>query len=122
MNYSEFFLFYILSGAIISMLIMLFPESYVSNLRYAVIVLKTASLKMQNKQNKKPSEEVKKAQIQYTQEFDKQIQSDAEEIQSSPTKYNITLFKMLFFWPMILFVFFMAFLLKILYLEDKDMP
>lgn len=113
---------YLLIGMFNAVLILLFPIAFVSNLRHAVIILKTVSLKMKNKENKRPPSEVKQSQSEYVQEFDKQIQSDGEKIANSKFQTNLTLLKMLLFWPMILFVFFMAAILKLLYINDQDLP
>ncbi len=47
---------------------------------------------------------------------------DDSEIYQSKLKFNITLVFMILGWPLIVFIYILAFLLKHLYLDSQDLP
>lgn len=115
---------HIFLGIAISLLILAYPLIYVESLKQAVVILKTASLKLKAKDQKKPlnQEILKQQQDQYVQEFNKKIEKDSNHIQKSPIRFNFTLVFMILGWPFIAFIYVLAFLLKTFYLDSQDLP
>lgn len=103
---------------------MLYPYVYVNSLKAAVLILKTASFKLQAKEKKEnlSLKQLSKKQEDYEAEFEAKIIKDSDEIQQSKLKFNITLVFMILGWPLIAFIYLLAFLLKYLYLDSQDLP
>lgn len=115
---------HIFLGITISLLILAYPLVYVETLKQAVVILKTASLKMKAKETKKPfnHEILKQQQDQYVEEFNNKIEKDSDHIHKSPIRFNFTLVFMILGWPYIAFIYGLAFLLKTFYLDNEDLP
>lgn len=123
-NFYNFAYLYLFIGLMSSLFIMLYPYVYVNSLKAAVLILKTASFKLQAKEKKEELTPKKLAQKQedYEAEFEAKIIKDSDEIQQSKLKFNITLVFMILGWPLIAFIYLLAFLLKYLYLDSQDLP
>ena len=123
-NIYNFTYLYLFIGLMSSLFIILYPYVYVNSLKEAILILKTASFKLQAKEKKEELTPQKLAQKQedYEAEFEAKIIKDSDEIQKSKLKFNITLVFMILGWPLIAFIYILAFLLKYLYLDSQDLP
>lgn len=125
MDMFSFLYVYLFCGLLMALWVLLSPQTYVEKLRYAVIILKTASIKLKAKEDKKPpieKAELRQKQTEYVQKFDNQIQEDSENIYKNPIRYNFTILIMIFGWILIAFIFVLAWVFKYTYLESHELP
>lgn len=112
----EYTIIYLSIGALILLLILSFSEIYTAYLKEAVTIIKIASLKMNKEKNEKIAPKVE----EYREEFDQKLAEDSVEIQKNPIRYNFVITYTILLWPMIFFVFILAALLYVFYLEPSD--
>lgn len=122
MNFNEFLLLYLLCGFIITAMIMLFPQEYMDSLGKALVVIKTFSLKKEHRENNTMPPAIKPQQEKYIQELHEDAQSEMINTQKSSLRFNLNLLKIIFGWPLILFLYLLAGIIKILNLDDPDLP
>ena len=112
----EYLIIYLSLGIICLLLILSYPDQYTLYLKDAVTVIKISSIKM----NKKPEEKIAPKVEQYQKDLDVRLAEDSIEIQKNPARYNFVIFYTIVLWPMIFFIFILAALLYVFYLEKSD--
>jgi hypothetical protein len=122
MNWNEFLLIYVCGGFIMTALIMLFPQEYLESMGKALIIIKTFSLKRQHRENNTSPPPIKPEQEKYQKELEEGAHQEMLNTQKSPLRFNLNLMKLLVGWPLILFLYFLAGMIKICNLDDPDLP
>lgn len=122
MNMNEFLLIYFCCGFLITALIMLFPQEYMDSMEKVLVTIKTFSLKKQHKDNNTTPPPIKPEQDKYRQELHDGAQQEALNTQKSSLRFNLNLIKLLLLWPTLLFLYLLAGIIKILNLDDPDLP
>lgn len=88
----------------------------------ALVIIKTFSMKKEHRDNNTTPPPIKPQQEKYIQELHEDAHKEMINTQNSKFRFNVNLLKIIFGWPLIMFLYLLAGIIKILNLDDPDLP